>query len=126
MFAQDCWPGNHSKCVTNLRLTSDTGEILTYRPSRLKSGLQAPAVLFYPCNKCRVPHIPKFPVEFRGFSTLHAALLNESRTRGPLQSCLKEIWGISLVFREMWDTTDLDLELLSSHADDLGPEGYGL
>jgi hypothetical protein len=30
------------------------------------------------------PH-PRFPVEFRGFPELYAALLNESRTRGPVR-----------------------------------------
>ncbi len=48
------------------------------------------------------PH-PRFPVEFRGFPELHAPLLKERRTRGPVQSCVQEIRGISLVFREMWD-----------------------
>jgi hypothetical protein len=46
-------------------------------------------------------------VEFRGFPEVHAALLKESRTRGHVQSCVQEIRGISLVFREMWDTARL-------------------
>jgi hypothetical protein len=49
-------------------------------------------------------------VEFRGFPELHAALLKESRTRGPVLSCVQEIRGISLVFREMWDTADPSLK----------------
>jgi hypothetical protein len=49
-------------------------------------------------------------VEFRGFPELHAALLKESRTRGLFQSCVQEIRGISLVFREMWDTAGLTLK----------------
>jgi hypothetical protein len=32
--------------------------------------------------------MPRFPVEFRGFPELHAPLLKERRTRGPLQSCV--------------------------------------
>jgi hypothetical protein len=46
-------------------------------------------------------------VEFRGFPELDAALLKESRTRGSFQNCVQEIRGISLVFREMWDSTAL-------------------
>jgi hypothetical protein len=52
------------------------------------------------------PH-PRFPVEFRGFPALHAPLLKERRTRGPVRGCVQEIRGISLVFREMWDTAGL-------------------
>jgi hypothetical protein len=43
-----------------------------------------------------------------GVDELHAAFLNESRTR---ERCLVPRTGnpgISLVFREMWDTTDVD------------------
>ena len=43
-------------------------------------------------------------MEFRGFPELHAPFLNERRTRGPVQISVQEIRGISLVFREMWDT----------------------
>ena len=39
----------------------------------------------------------------------HAAFLNESRTRSHVRCRVQEIRGISLVFREMWDTTNLDL-----------------
>jgi hypothetical protein len=42
----------------------------------------------------------RFPVEFRGFPEL----------QWPVQSCVQEIRGISLVFREMWDTADLSLK----------------
>jgi hypothetical protein len=59
-----------------------------------------------PNPKPGAPH-PRFPVEFRGFPALHAPLLKERRTRGPVQSCVQEIRGISLVFREMWDTAGL-------------------
>jgi hypothetical protein len=58
------------------------------------------------------PH-PRFPVEFRGFPELHAPFLKERRTRGPFQSCVQEIRGISLVFREMWDTAGLPLKPVS-------------
>jgi hypothetical protein len=33
--------------------------------------------------------------------------LKERRTRGPIQSCVQEIRGTSLIFREMWDTAGL-------------------
>jgi hypothetical protein len=56
------------------------------------------------------PH-PRFPVESRGFPELPAPFLNERRTRGPFQSCVQEIRGISLVFREMWDTANLPSSL---------------
>jgi hypothetical protein len=43
-----------------------------------------------------------------GFCGLHAPFLKERRTRGPVQRNVQEIRGISLVFREMWDTTALN------------------
>jgi hypothetical protein len=55
------------------------------------------------------PH-PRFPVEFCGFPALHAPFPKERRTRGSFESCVQEIRGISLVFREMWDTTALTLK----------------
>jgi hypothetical protein len=48
--------------------------------------------------------ISRFPVKSRGFPKLHAPFLNERRARGCVQGCVQEIRGISLVFREMWDT----------------------
>jgi hypothetical protein len=51
-----------------------------------------------------VPHILDFLWSFV-VPELHAALLKESRTLGRVQSCVQEIRGISLVFREMWDAT---------------------
>ena len=52
-------------------------------------------------------------MKFRGFPELHAPFLNERRTRSPLQSCVQEIRGISLVFREVWDTAGLALKPLA-------------
>jgi hypothetical protein len=54
------------------------------------------------------PH-PRFPVKRRGFRELHAPFLKERRTRGYVQGSVQEIRGISLVFCEMWDTTNLTL-----------------
>ena len=45
------------------------------------------------------PH-PDFLV-VSGFPELHAPLLKERRTRDPVEGCVQEIRGISLVFREM-------------------------
>jgi len=47
-------------------------------------------------------------VNFVGAAELHAAFLNESRTRGRWLVLRTGNPGISLVFREMWDTTALD------------------
>jgi hypothetical protein len=44
---------------------------------------------------------------FGGVDALHAAFLNESRTLGRLFVPRTGNPGISLVFREMWDTTAL-------------------
>jgi hypothetical protein len=59
-----------------------------------------------PANQ-RVPHIPDFLWSLVGSTKLYAPFLNERRTRGRVQGCVQEIRGISLVFREMWDTTAL-------------------
>ena len=42
---------------------------------------------------------------------LYAPSPDERRTRGFVQSCVQEIRGISLVVREMWDTTALSVRL---------------
>src|ERR1700733_5580911 len=59
-------------------------------------------------NKGRVPRTPGFPVKFVGVDELHAASPNESRTRGRCLVLRTENPGISLVFCEIWDTTDVD------------------
>src|ERR1700733_13177523 len=56
---------------------------------------------------CGIPH-PRFPVKRRGFRELHAPFLKERRTCCHVQGSAQEIRGISLVFREIWDTTALD------------------
>jgi hypothetical protein len=50
-------------------------------------------------------------VKLDGVDELHAAFLNESRTRGRFLGPRTGNPGISLVFREMWDTTNLHLEI---------------
>jgi hypothetical protein len=47
-------------------------------------------------------------VKFVGVDELHAAFLDESRTRGHCLVPRTGNPGISLVFREMWDTTNVD------------------
>src|ERR1700677_529427 len=59
------------------------------------------------------PH-PGFPVKFVCVDELHAAFPNESRTRGRCLEPRTENPGISLVFREMWDTTALNRQLLAA------------
>jgi hypothetical protein len=44
-------------------------------------------------------------VKLDGFRELHAPFRKERRTRGLVQGSVQKIRGISLVFREMWDTT---------------------
>jgi hypothetical protein len=63
--------------------------------------------------------IPRFPVEPRGRYELHAPFLRERRTRGTIQRSEQEIRGISLVFREMWDTTSLNQQLYPNGQPDL-------
>jgi hypothetical protein len=49
-------------------------------------------------------------VRLGGFRKLHARFLKERRTRGLVHGRVQEIRGISLVFREMWDTTSLNVQ----------------
>ena len=56
-----------------------------------------------------MPHTPGFPVKSVGVDELHAAFLNESRTRGRRLVPRTENPGISLVFREIWDSTAFSL-----------------
>ena len=58
---------------------------------------------------------PRFPVKLLGFRAPYAPFLKERRTRGRVQRSVQEIRGISLVFREMWDTTDLPVKLRPSN-----------
>jgi hypothetical protein len=52
---------------------------------------------------------PDFLWSFVGSLNFMRLSLKERRTRGPIQSCVQEIRGISLVFREMRDTAVLAL-----------------
>ncbi len=70
-----------------------------------KSGGSPPLLLLSWQPTLGAPH-PRFPVKFRGSCEIHAPFLEERRTRGSIWGCVQEIRGISLVFREMWDTTN--------------------
>jgi hypothetical protein len=50
-------------------------------------------------------------VRLSGFRELHAPFLKERRTRGHVQGSVQEIRGISLVFREMWESTTINFFL---------------
>jgi len=56
----------------------------------------------------RVPHIPDFLWSSRGSAHSMRLSFKERRTRGIIQRSEQEIRGISLVFREMWDTANLN------------------
>jgi hypothetical protein len=55
-------------------------------------------------------------VKLRGFRPPYARFLKERRIRGFVQRNVQEIRGISLVFREMWDTTVFNLQPLDPTA----------
>jgi hypothetical protein len=55
-----------------------------------------------------VPHIPDFLWNLVGSVHIMRLSLKERRTRSRVQCCVQEIRGISLAFREMWDTTSFD------------------
>jgi hypothetical protein len=68
------------------------------------------AVCLYPRHECRVPHTPDFLGSFVG--SLH--LLRLSLKKGAhvvlARPAYRKFVGISLVFREMWDTAALSLK----------------
>ena len=74
----------------------------------------------YPRYNRGVPHTPDLLWSFVGSQNFMRLSIKESRTRGPVQSGVQEIRGISLVFREMWDTAGLPLKLV---ADPTTPQG---
>jgi hypothetical protein len=74
----------------------------------------------YPLHDRRVPNTPDFLWSFVSSLNFLRLSLKERRTRGPVQSCVQEIRGISLVFREMWDTTGLPLKTAAGPTNPLG------
>ena len=54
-----------------------------------------------------------------GSAHLTRLSLKERRTRGTVKCSVQEIRGISLVFREMWDTAMLFRQCLDEHLNDL-------
>ncbi len=75
------------------------------RPGRNRTDFQ-PRILSRPLTT-GAPYL-RFPVRLGGSDDLHAPFLNERRTRDSVWRHVQEIRGISLVFREMWETTPLD------------------
>jgi hypothetical protein len=61
-----------------------------------------------------VPHTPDF-LGAEWFRQLHAPFLKERRTRSHIQCSLQEIRGISLVFGEVWDTTNANRLFFDSY-----------
>ena len=86
-------------------LKAPTKGLKTLRENHLRTQ---PDRLSFP-HQGRVPHTPGFPVKSVGVDELHAAFLDESRTRGCCWVPRTGNPGISLVFREMWDATALSL-----------------
>jgi hypothetical protein len=72
-----------------------------------------------------VPHIPDFLCSFVGSLNFMRLSFKERRTRGPVQSCVQEIRGISLVFCEMWDTAGLPLKPVAVATTPQGKETAG-
>jgi hypothetical protein len=56
-----------------------------------------------------MPHIPDFLRDLVGSASFMRLSLMKGAHAGPVQGCVQEIRGISLVFCEMWDATALDL-----------------
>ena len=82
-------------------------------PSRSPASKQTVMGIFNPATN---PGCPTSPIscEAQWVPRLHAPFLKERRTRGLVQCSVQEIRGISLVFREMWDTTALDRKAFES------------
>jgi hypothetical protein len=58
----------------------------------------------------RVPHTPDFLCSFVDSRVFMRLSLKRAAQAVPSKSCVQEIRGISLVFREMWDTEALPLK----------------
>jgi hypothetical protein len=80
--------------------------------TRTQVATKSMGIRNWSCNKTEgAPH-PRFPEKTSGFREPHAPFLKERRTRSPVQGRVQEIRGISLVLREMWDTTAFNLRAL--------------
>src|ERR1700677_473729 len=98
---------------TRMTLLTLFGMMLPLFWVRLKNSRTEPAGL--PATRCirlspgrpgwvrNLPHKvmgapgPRFPAKFSGFLALYAPLRIERRTRGPVQHCVQEIRGVSLL-----------------------------
>jgi hypothetical protein len=102
--------------TANLQLvhkSRGTGRVPHVRPS--VRGPKKILSIAFPIglNKPRVPHTPDFLWNLVGSASYMRLSLEERRTSIPVQRRVQEIRGISLVFREMWDTTNLNLSSLT-------------
>jgi hypothetical protein len=83
-----------------------TGRVPHVRPSvRGPKKISSTALTIGLTTKPRVPHTPDFLWSLVGSASFMRLSLEERRTSIPVESRVQEIRGISLVFREMWDTT---------------------
>jgi hypothetical protein len=62
------------------------------------------------CNKSPGAHIPDFLCSLVDSANFMRLSSKERRTRCPVECRVQEIRGISLVFREMWDSAALNLQ----------------
>jgi hypothetical protein len=65
----------------------------------------------YPQTNRRVPHTPDFLCSFVGSLNFLRLSLNKGAHAVLSRAAYRKFWGISLVFREMWDTTGPSLKL---------------
>ncbi len=80
--------------------------------------MERSAVWFSPSqsvNKSWVPHIPDFLWSSVSSANSMRLSFKERRTRRSVRCHVQEIRGMSLVFREMWDTTTAFSKLSKGH-----------
>jgi hypothetical protein len=83
------------------------------RDMRYPSFVSPLAFKNFSCNRTWVPHIPDFLWSLVGSANFMRLSFKERRTRRPVRCHVQEIRGISLVFREMWDSANVRRATLS-------------
>jgi hypothetical protein len=73
--------------------------------------------MLYPRTGAGCPTSPDFLWSFAGSPNFMRLSLMKGAHAGPVESCVQEIGGISLVFCETWDTTALPLKPVAGPAD---------
>jgi hypothetical protein len=84
--------------------TSSTERDVCFLPT---SSTERDVSSFCPFHMAGVPHIPDFLGSLAGSANFMRLSFKERRTRRPVRCHVQEIRGISLVFREMWDSTNV-------------------